>query len=278
MPEPGFDILERELVELGRSIATAPPRDDLVTAVLSRIDPRVPGLADEAGRDNTSAVPGAAASSPRRWLRGRRLGWAIAAATVLLLALIPPVRAAVLELLRIGGVVVREEPAPSGLPTSQTSGAPEGTLAPAPGSTPATLAEAERALGFDIAVPASLGPPSQVAVARGGRVAELTWLRDGRTTRLDALAGSLSWGYVKSVWNEITPTQVNGHEAVWFGSPHLIEWVDHTGTTHRDEPRLAGQTLVWVVPASGGATGEITYRLEGPQTLSEALEVAQSAR
>jgi hypothetical protein len=292
MPEPGFDILERELVELGRSITTAPPRDDLVDAVLARIGPvagmpEVAGMPDGAGSADSvgsadedaaeegadSAGPGTAATSaPGRRFGGRRLGWAIAAAVVLLLALIPPVRAAVLELLRIGGVVVREAPAPRGLPTSQTQGP---TLVPEPGATPATLAAAERAVGFPIAVPAALGPPTQVAVARGGRVAELTWLRNGQTTRLDVFAGSLSWGYLKTVWNDITSTQVNGKEAVWFGSPHLIEWVDHGGTTHRDEPRLAGPTLVWVAP---GAAGEVTYRLEGPVTLAAAVEVAQSAR
>ncbi|MGW5238968.1 hypothetical protein ACWEOW_08550 [Monashia sp. NPDC004114] len=270
MPEPGFDVLERELVELGRSIVTAPPPDDLVSAVLARIDVGPDPASDPTGGavlDGSSPT----GSSGRRWLHGRRLGWAIAAATVLLLALIPPVRAAVLELLRIGGVVVREEPAPRGLPTT----APAATVAPEPGATAATLAEAERAVGSHIAVPASLGPPSQVAVARGGRLAELTWVRDGRTTRLDVFAGSLSWGYLKTVWNAMTPTLVNGNEAVWFGSPHLIEWVDRTGTTHRDQPRLAGPTLVWVVP---GESAEVTYRLEGPRTLAEAVEIAQSAR
>lgn len=264
MPEPGFDILERELVELGRSIVTAPPPDDLVSAVLARIG---------AAPDGSFVVqPGGAGSPVRRWLRGRRLGWAIAAATVLVLGLIPPVRAAVLELLRIGGVVVREEPPPHGLPTSPPPGS---TIALEPGATTATLAEAQRVLGFDIAVPAALGAPSQVDVAHEGRVAELSWVRDGRPTRLDVFAGSLSWGYLKTVWNDITATQVNGHEAVWFGSPHLIEWVDRTGATHQDQPRLAGPTLVWVV---SGPRGEVTYRLEGAQTLDEALEIAQSAR
>ncbi len=271
MPEPGFDILERELVELGRSIVTAPPPDGLVSAVLARIESG-PEAAPDTADGAPVGVPGTNDPPARRWLHGRRLGWAIAAATVLLLALIPPVRAAVLDLLRIGGVVVREEPAPRGLPTLPTPGV---TIAPEPGATASTLAAAERAVGFHIAVPASLGPPSQVAIARENRVAELTWVRDGRTTRLDVFAGSLSWGYLKRVWNAITPTQVNGNEAVWFGSPHLIEWVDHTGATHHDQPRLAGPTLVWVV---SGQSADVTYRLEGPQTLAEAVEIAQSAR
>jgi hypothetical protein len=67
---------------------------------------------------------------------------------------------------------------------------------------------------------------------------------------------------------------VSDHEAVWLGSSHLIEWVDRAGGTHSEPPRLAGPTLVWVVPSGGG---DLTYRLEGPTTLSEALRVALTA-
>ena len=253
MSEQDLQELERELLELGRSIVTAPPRDDLATAVLARIE----------------GTGGARPSTRPAWLRGRRLGWAVAAATVLLLALIPPVRAAVLELLRIGGVVVREEPPPSGAPGTS---APV-TAAPEPGATVVSLPEAERLVGLDVGVPTLLGAPTTVAVAREGRVVELTWQRGGGLTRLDVLNGSLSWGYLKTVWNAVTPTQVNGQEGVWLGSPHLIEWVDRRGSTHREQPRMAGPTLVWVVP---GPAGEVTYRLEGPTTLGEAIAIAQS--
>src|SRR5262245_10339563 len=114
MSEQGFDVLERELAELGRSISIEPPRDDLVATVLARIGTDDP---DEVGlrlAETAGAGQAAAPSGRPRWLRGRRLGWAVAAATVLVLALVPPVRAAVLELLHIGGVVVRQQPAPSG--------------------------------------------------------------------------------------------------------------------------------------------------------------------
>lgn len=262
---PDHDDLERELVALGRSLVVDPPRPDLADTVLARI-----------------AAPGAAThpsvrTSTRRPTR-RRLGWAIAAGTVLVLALIPPVRAAVVELLRIGGVVVREEPRPSAPPTT----APAGEL-PTGGSgatgtgtgTNLSLERAQQLTGVDVAVPAALGPPSSVAVTRGGTVIEMMWDRSGGPVRLDVFVGSLSWGYVKSVWDAVTPTQVTGHEAVWFGSPHLIEWVDRRGESHSEPPRLAAPTLVWVVPS---ARGEVTYRLEGPSTLPEALRVAESAR
>ena len=40
------------------------------------------------------------------------------------------------------------------------------------------------------------------------------------------------------------------------------------------EPRVAGPTLVWVDRDASGR--EITYRLEGPSTLSEALAIAET--
>lgn len=251
--------LESELSSLGRSLVTEPPGGDLEALVLARLEPLAPPV----------PTPGLTPSPPQPARRARRrLSWAIAASVMLVLALIPPVRAAVVELLHIGGVVVREEPRPTQLPTS-----------PAPASVPATgarvsVSEAQRLIGADIAVPAALGVPSSVVVLHDGRVAELTWSSAAGPTRLDVFVGSLSWGYVKTVWQAVTPTQVEGHEAVWFGSAHLIEWVDRDGATHSESPRLAGPTLVWVVPSP---SGEVTYRLEGPTTLTEALRVARSA-
>jgi hypothetical protein len=86
--------------------------------------------------------------------------------------------------------------------------------------------------------------------------------------------GSLSFGYLKSVWEAVTPTDVRGKEAVWFAAPHLIEWTDRTGATVTSAPRVAGPTLVWVDRDASGR--EDTYRLEGPGTLEAATEIAAS--
>jgi hypothetical protein len=203
----------------------------------------------------------------------------VAAAVTLALALVPPVRAAVVELLRLGGVVVREVPRPSAsAPDSPrpTSSAGSGTATAS--GTPVTLEAAARAVGAPVAVPAALGQPDTVVLAHGGRVVELAWgpraATNGVPTRLDVFVGSLSWGYLKTVWDAVTPTRVSGHDALWFGSAHRIEWVDRSGSTHAEQPRLAGPTLVWVVPSPGG---EVTYRLEGPADLATALRVAGSA-
>ena len=65
-----------------------------------------------------------------------------------------------------------------------------------------------------------------------------------------------------------------GKEAVWFAAPHLIEWTDRAGVTVASAPRVAGPTLVWVDRDQAGR--EITYRLEGPDTLEAAKAIAES--
>ncbi|KRC84709.1 hypothetical protein ASE25_20775 [Terrabacter sp. Root85] len=269
--------LEAELVALGRTLVTEPPRPDLATLVLSRlaaVQRAAPAPEPPSVRPPEAVATIPSAARPTRVMR-RRLGWATAAVVVLVLALVPPVRAAVLELLRIGGIVVREVPAPPATPTT-TSPASRAVGSSAGGATatPVTLRQAEQVIGADIGTPTALGPPTSVTVTHDGRVAELVWGSGADTTRLDVFVGSLSWGYLKTVWDAVTPTRVADHDAVWIGSPHRVEWVDRTGDTHSEPPRLAGPTLVWVVPSSAG---EVTYRLEGANSLEEALRVARSA-
>ena len=256
-----LDALERELVGLGRDLVPDPPPDDLAAAVLDRIadDPLV-ALAHRRAPERRRAEH----NSPTR-----RLAWAIAATVVAVVALVPPVRAAVMELLHIGGVVVREEPGPRPLPSTPRSGASP-TLGQ--GLTPVTLEEARRVLGFDVGVPAALGPPTTVSLSHEGQVAELSWGEGGGTTRLDVFMGSPDWGYLKRVWTAVTPTMVKGGEAVWLDATHEVEWVDRRGVTRTAPSRLAGPTLVWVAHAPDGR--ELTYRLEGPSTLAAALDIA----
>jgi hypothetical protein len=234
----------------------------LVTAVLDRIADEDPIL------DIAKPRPPERRRSERR-RPTRRLAWVIAAMVVAVVALVPPVRAAVMELLHIGGIVVREEPGPRPQPSTPGSG-----TRPTPGqsATSVTLDEARRVLGFDFGVPDALGPPATVAVSHEGRVAELTWGDGAAVTRLDVFAGSPDWGYLKRVWTAVTPTGVKGRDAVWLGATHEIEWVDRRGVTQTAPPRLAGPTLVWVMSAPDGR--EVTYRLEGSPTLATALDIA----
>lgn len=265
-PRPRMtDPLEVELVALGRSLHLAPPPSDLADRVLTAI------------ATSTEPVTSWPASLAHRLAaRPRRVAAAVTAALVLVVALVPPVRAAVVELLRIGGVAVREVPPPTGYGPSEpvTVGPP--APAPDPVSTRlASVADAQRITGMTLRTPGPLGTPTTVALGHGGRIVELTWESGSRSVRLDVFDGTLSYGYLKSVWQAVTPTSVAGREAVWFGEPHLIEWVDRSGTTRRTPPRVAGPTLVWVERNTSGR--EVTYRLEGPSTLEEALRLATAA-
>ena len=200
----------------------------------------------------------------------RRRALAAVIAGLLVVVLVPPVRAAVLDLFRIGGVTVRGGSVTLGRTGDQATPRPRHRTRVVVGS----LEEASKRVGIDVGTPRALGAPTTVAVARDGRVVELTWGTEAGSTRLDAFDGSLSFGYLKSVWDAVTPTDVGGKDAVWFASPHVIEWTDRSGATVSSAPRVAGPTLVWVERDPTGR--EITYRLEGPPTLEAAREIAET--
>jgi hypothetical protein len=285
-PQP-LEPLESELIALGRTLVVDPPPHDLAERVLARIA-EADGEAAGAPAAHSTSFPVAGQSRLSRWLPMQPLGWlptwrtslrsprrralATAIAALLVVVLVPPVRAAVLDLFRIGGVTVREVPSPSGGPA--TSDAPRPPSASPGAVVVPSLEEASSRVGFDIGAPPTLGAPTTIAVSRDARVVELTWGRGAGSTRLDVFDGSLSFGYLKSVWEAVTPTDVAGKEAVWFPTPHLIEWTDRAGVTVSSAPRVAGPTLVWVDRDHAGR--EITYRLEGPDRLETALAIAES--
>jgi hypothetical protein len=99
--------LEQELRELGRTLIVAPPPDDLGERVLVRV------RTESASRGRLSTWWGWLTSSRRRLVA------AIVAALLIGLVLTPPVRAAVVEWLRIGGVLIKSAPPPAGPSASQ---------------------------------------------------------------------------------------------------------------------------------------------------------------
>ncbi|MFI7489942.1 hypothetical protein ACIBXA_16345 [Micromonospora echinaurantiaca] len=239
-----MDDLERELRALSTSLRTPEPPD-----VTARVRARL-----------------VAPPAPRR-IRWRRWRYHLAAALVaLLVALLPPGRAAVADavagLLRFAGITVD---------TSSEPDLPTGTPSPMPSQRPAALAEAQRAVRFPIRVPAALGPPEQVLVADpdgtgGHRVATL--LYRGGALRLDAFDGRLDPVFHKQASGPGTElVQLDGDFAVWVGGPHTVAYVDRTGTVRVETARLAASTLIW-------EEAGVTYRLEGEVTKAEAMEIA----
>lgn len=246
-----LDQLEAELRALGRTLVVDPPPDDLVERVLTRLPPQ------------------RRRRKPLAWLtaRRRRLVAVIIAVVILGLGLTPPVRAAVVEWLRIGGVLIRTEPPVSGpSPTPQPP--------PRTGQT-VTLAEARGLVNFPVGVPAALGMPERIAVSADRRVVSMDWGVGTSQLHLDQFDGQLSWMFLKRAREPFTVTAVDGRDAVWFPTAHEISYLDRDGQERTEQSRIAGPCLVWERSANGAL---VTARLEGNLGQAEAVRVAKSMR
>ena len=134
--------LEQELRELGQTLVVAPPPDDLAERVLVRV------RAESARRRRLSTWWGWLISSRRRLVA------AIVAALLIGLVLTPPVRAAVAEWLRIGGVLIKSAPPPV---------APSASQEPVPTAKGVSLDRARAMVDFTLGVPDELGAPDHVS-------------------------------------------------------------------------------------------------------------------
>ena len=246
--------LEEQLRALGRSITIESPADDLEERVLDRVLAERPGPFRRAWR----------------WLvrSRRRLVAMIIAAVIIALGLTPPVRATVLEWLRIGGVVIKTVPPPA------TGASPTPQPPPTSGPTMA-VAEAQRLVDFPLSLPQGLGTPARVSVSDDRRVVSMDWGSGAAGVHLDQFGGELSWVFVKRYWEDVTPTTVGGREAVWLAKSHPIVYVDRQGMERTEQARIAGPSLVWQRTVDGS---EVTLRLEGNVSLARALAIAGSVK
>lgn len=233
--------LPARLTELGRRIEVPAVEDDLAVRVLARDPLRV------------------------RRRRTRRLRWAGAVAVALLiaLALTPPVRAAVSDLLRVGGVLIQP------VPTAPTAPPEVGPVRP--GGTPMRLPDARDAVAFDLVLPEDLGAPEEILVSDDRRVVSMRWGTGSDRIVWDQFDGELSPVFVKQVWSEAEQVQVHDRGgALWLAEAHPIVYLDADGVEHTAGPRLAGPTLIFV-------HGSVTIRLEGDLSRGEAIRIAESA-
>jgi hypothetical protein len=271
-PTPPDDaaILEARLRQAARDFAY-PPTPDLVRAVSARTV-------------GAGAAPGRSAAPRRVTARARLLLAGALLALLLAVALaVPPVRAAVLDWIRVGAVrIFLVQPAPTPTPTpAPGTAAPRAT--PFPTATPlvsvlnlageTTLADAQADAGFDLRLPAALGAPDRVFTQHvDGSIVILVWLDPGRAGSVQhALfeTNTDSMAFQKITPKKIADTSVSGQPAVWVEGPYLL----NTGSGDMTITRLvnAGHTLVWT--ADG-----ITYRLETGVALEEAVRIAESLR
>ena len=256
MPDPASTSpVDSELRELGRWL-DLPPEPDVATAVRGRLQ-----------------APGSAGRPHRRLWRAAAVLIAFVTFAAAIVVASPQVRAALLDVLRVGSVEVHPGPAP----TATRSPAQPGR---ATGLHPTTLAAARRSAGFRLFVPAApFEPPDEVLVEDGphptyvglrygagpGRPPAST---GGLSVQVDEIAGDSTRFFEKYLSGApARPVQVGDAPGVWIDGPHELIVVDRAGEVRVEPPRLAARTLVW-------QRDGVTLRLEGDMTLREALAVA----
>ncbi|GHH54646.1 hypothetical protein [Lentzea cavernae] len=186
-------------------------------------------------------------NAPRRRNRWLKALAAAITAFAIAFAVSPAVRAGVQQLLEFAGVEFRTE-------------APRSTAAPLP-SQDVSLEAARTQMPFEIHLPQELGEPDEVTVHEGRFVT----LHYG-DLRLDQFDGTISSTVGKLVHGEGVE-QVG--DKIWIPYPHVFFYIDRQGGWHTEEPRTAGQTLLW-------QRGQVTMRLEGDLTRERALEISAS--
>ncbi|MET8075098.1 hypothetical protein [Streptomyces sp. NPDC005303] len=277
-PRERASRLPEELRALGRSLDTpgAGGAESMVERVLEQIlAERLPVPVAQA------AGPGERLRAVRRWTRARWRSLIAALCGLLaVLALTPPVRAAVLDWFHFGGVEVRYDP--SAVPSP-------GTEVPGCGRS-VSLAQAERRAGFEPLVPTALGAPDVVTVTaepRARSLATLCWRERGRTVRLDEYRARLDIGFTKTVREQPEWLSLDGgpsdlravdDTALWFPRPHLLSFwlVDAAGSHYTRERRTAGPTLLWMHRSGALDVPDVTLRLEGVGSKARAVEIAKS--
>lgn len=225
MPDLDDMDLERELAAFGRSL----PDVDLVDAVRADIEAPVGG-----------------------WSLGRVAAILLVAAAAVLA--IPDAREAAADWLGIGRTSVRE--------VDELPAATSTTARTAPEAAPVDIAAAEKALGFEIALPAAelVGPIRAIEIGEGEVV--LTWADVWLTVRPITPETPLYQKFVDSEEGIARPVLADGTPALWVGDGHVI---DRAGLRE-----LTGSVLLW-------ATDGAEYRLADADDVATAVAIAESA-
>ena len=232
--------LERRLVALGGELEL-PPEPDLAAAVAARLEER--------GR------------RPFPW-RAVALAAAVLAVAIGAAFAVPQARTTILRWFHLRGVTVeRVETLPRAVERSQTEGLGQ----------PYSLVEAERLVGFDLALPPfSGGRPSRVYVL-DAQLASVVVRAHDRTVLLSEFRSS-DVDFLKKVTaaeTRVEPVQIDGEPGLWVeGGTHVLVY---PGSTEPPATLIHGNVLLWV-------HGNLTLRLEGKLTKAQALRLAREIR
>jgi len=231
-----------------------------------RFAERIQGLAAGFRYPPTPDIATRLRQPQRRPVRRPRLAWAIAIVLAIAAGLltVPAVRAAVVEIVKLGAVrIFLGGPTPLP-PTGHLS------LSELPGETTLEVARASAAIPIRIPTyPVDLGPPDRVFLLRGfGGTVILVW-EDPNYPDLARLAlFEIPQGPIvnKLFPERIESTSVAGRPAIWTIGDHFIEVIVEG---QRKQVLVGGNVLIWSLE-------EVTYRLETTLSLEEALRIAES--
>ncbi len=203
--------------------------------------------------------------APQKAQSARRLAWAVA---LLLLAAsllaVPSVRAALVQILQAGGITifVGEETAVDEMPPLLSEQLPAFT-------TPITLDEAVARFP-NVQLPTVLPSPDDVLLHEEPvwDTAVIFLLRDETDPQQIGLSlyqiNVAQYAYKGS--DMLQMTEVNGQQAFWLVGPHYFRLHDSSAEAWLF---VDGSVLLWW-------EGEVTYRLEGAESLEVALQIAES--
>jgi hypothetical protein len=245
MPE-----LELALVELGRSIEF-PPTPDLAARVRERI------AAERAPRRRVTLFPGR---------RALVVALAVLAVAVGALMAVPGTRAAILEFFGLKGITIeRVESLPTVPKNANLANLGERM----------SLDQARGRVDFEVVVPEALGEPDEVYYSDfppGGMVSFVYGSAEEPRALLTQFRASVDEFFFKKVTagTEVETVTVGGRPGFYLsGEPHVFGYVDAEGQFRQETVRLVGNVLLW-------ERGDLTLRLEGDITKTDALRIARS--
>ena len=235
--------LESRLTELGRELEL-PPAPDVAPAVLAGLE-----------------------RAPRRPSPWRLAVVAVAVVAIAIGAAfaVPQARSTILRWFHLRGVTVeRVQTLPRAVERSSAAGL----------GRPLSRKDAERVVGFRLALPPLPRGESQVVYVLDDALATVLVKSEGRPAMLSEFRAPGFDVFKKSAAGKtvIESVQVNGREGLWLeGGPHTLTYIDRSGRFRERTVLIHGNVLFW-------ERDGLTLRLEGHLTKREALEIARNTR
>jgi hypothetical protein len=232
--------LEQRLHRLGQELEY-PPEPDVAPAVLARLDRR-----------------------PFSWRRFA-IAFAVLAVAIAAAFAVPQARTTILKWFHLRGATVeRVETLPYAVERSQAGGL----------GRPLSRAEAERAVGFELALPPFPDNGPRRVYVLDNALATVVLQAHGRSVLLSEFrAANFDLLKKSSAGKSVVEfVRVNGDQGLWLeGGPHTLTYFDRRGEFRQRTVLIRGNVLLWI-------HGELTLRLEGKLTKAQSLQIARLIR